>query len=69
MKCDKALHHLQLALQYTFEHEPFPQAISRAYNNLGTAYQSLNDLDKAKEYYELALNQSIYGNDLPGQAR
>ena len=69
MKRDKALHHLQLALQYTFEHEPFPQAISRAYNNLGTAYQSLNDLDKAKEYYELALNQSIYGNDLPGQAR
>ena len=51
------------------EHEPTPQAISRVFNNLGTAYQALNELDKAEENYDLALSQSIYGNDLPGQAR
>ena len=68
-KREKALGHLKSALNLTLEHEPVPQAIGRAYNNLGTAYQSLNDYDMAREYYELGLNQAIYGNDLPGQAR
>ena len=66
---DKGLYHLEKALDLTVEHEPTPQAIGRAYNNLGTAYQALNELDKAEEKYDLALSQSIYGNDLPGQAR
>ena len=66
---DKGLYHLEKALDLTVEHEPTPQAIGRAYNNLGTAYQALNELDKAEEKYDLALSQSIYGNDLPGKAR
>ena len=66
---DKALHHLYKALDMAVDFETTPQAISRAYNNLGTAYQSLNELKKAKEHYDLALAQAIYGNDIPGQAR
>ena len=66
---DKALHHLEKSLDLTVKHEPTPQAIGRAYNNLGTAYQAMNDLEKAEEYYDLALGQAIYGNDIPGQAR
>ena len=66
---EKALHHLEKSLDLTVEHEPSPQAIGRAYNNLGTAHQALNELDKAEEFYDLALGQAIYGNDIPGQAR
>ena len=66
---DEALFHLQKSLDLTVEHEPTPMAIGRAYNNIGTAYQSLGDLDKAEEHYDLSLSQSIYGNDIPGQAR
>ena len=66
---DKVLYHLEKALDLTVEHEPTPQAIGRAYNNLGTAYQALNKLDKAEEYYNLALSQAIYSNDLPEQDR
>ncbi len=66
---DKALSHLQKSLEITLKHEPTPQAIGRAYNNLGTAYQSLGDLEKAKEMYECAQDQAIYGNDKAGQAR
>ena len=66
---DKVLYHLEKALDLTVEHEPTPRAIGRAYNNLGTAYQALNELDKAEEYYDLALSQAIYGNDLPEQDR
>ena len=66
---DKGLNYLTKALDLTVKHEPTPQAISRAYNNLGTAHQALNELDKAEENYDLALGQSIYGNDIPGQAR
>ncbi len=35
----------------------------------GTAHQSLGDLTKAEEYYDLALSQAIYGRDVGGQAR
>ena len=66
---DKALYHLQKSLDLTVEYERTPQAIGRTYNNLGTAYQSLGDLDKAQEYYDLALSQAVYGNDTAGQAR
>ena len=66
---DKALFHLQKSLNLTIKHEPSPQAIGRTYNNLGTAYQSLGDLEKAQEYYDNALCQAVYGNDKPGQAR
>ena len=66
---DKALHHLFKALDMAVDYETTPQAIGRAYNNLGTAYQSLNELDKAEEYYDFALAQAIYGNDISGQAR
>ena len=66
---EKGLNYLTKALDLTVKHEPTPQAISRAYNNLGTAHQALNELDKAEENYDLALGQSIYGNDIPGQAR
>ena len=66
---DAALHHLKKALALTIEHETTPQAISRAYNNLGTAYQSLEDFKGAEENFNLALNQAIYGNDVAGQAR
>ena len=43
---------------------PKPLAALNIYNNLGTTYQSLNDLDKAEEYYDLALSQAVYGNDV-----
>ena len=66
---DKALHHLFKALDMAVDFETTPQAIGRAYNNLGTAFQSLNELAKAEEHYDLALAQAIYGNDVPGQAR
>ena len=66
---DKAISHLQKSLDLVLEHDPVPQAIGRAYNNLGTAYQSMGEWDRAKEYYELALGQCIYGKDLAGQAR
>ena len=68
-KKDKALFHLQKALDLTVKYEPTPSAIGRAYNNIGTAYQSMGDLDKAEEHYDLALSQAIYGNDPAGQAR
>ena len=35
----------------------------------GTAHQSLGDVSKAEEYYDLALSQAIYGRDQGGQAR
>ena len=66
---DKALHHLFKALDMAVEHETTPQAIGRAYNNLGTAYQAINDYSEAEKHYDLALSQAIYGNDIPGQAR
>ena len=66
---DKAIFYLDKSLELTIKHEPSPQAIGRAYNNLGTAYQSLDDLEKAGEFYDLALSQAIYGRDVPGQAR
>ena len=66
---DEAVYHLQKSLDLAMEYERTPQAIGRTYNNLGTAYQSMSDLDKAEEFYDLALSQAIYGNDIPGQAR
>ena len=70
MNCkEKAVHHLNVALELTLKHEPTPSAIGRAYNNLGTAYQALNELEQAQEYYDLALAQAIYGGDQAGQAR
>ncbi len=38
-------------------------------SHTGTAHQSLNDVTKAEEYYDLALSQAIYGRDVGGQAR
>ena len=50
----QALFHLNKHLNLTLQYEPTPQAIGRAFNNLGTAYQSIGDLDKAQENYDLA---------------
>ena len=66
---DKALHHLFKALDMAVDYETTPTTIGRAYNNHGTAFQSLSELVKAEEYYDLALAQAIYGNDISGQAR
>ena len=66
---EKGLSHLQTSLNLTLDHDPDPSSISRALNNLGTAYQSLNELDKAELYFDQALSQAIYANDLIGQAR
>ncbi len=66
---DKAMYHLQKSLDITLQFEATPQAIGRAYNNLGTAYQSFNDLDQAEIHYESAFSQAVYGNDEAGQAR
>ena len=68
-KRDKALYHLERALNFTMTYEPTPQAVGRALNNLGTAYQAMNENSKAKSYYDDSLSQAVYGNDLPGQAR
>ena len=56
---DEAVYHLQKSLDLAMEYERTPQAIGRAYNNLGTAYQAIGDLDKAEEFYDLALGQAI----------
>ena len=66
---DKAVYHLELALSLTQQYDPVPSSLSRALNNVGTAYQALNDIDTAEDYYDQALCQSIYGEDLVGQAR
>ena len=66
---EKGLSHLQTSLDLTLDHDPDPSSISRALNNLGTAYQSLNELDKAEVYFDQALSQAIYANDHIGQAR
>jgi len=66
---DKAISSLDKSLELALSHEPTPQAIGRAYNNLGTAHQSSGSLDKAEEFYDLALNQAIYGMDTAGEAR
>lgn len=68
-KRDDALKHLRSSLELALSHDPTPQAIGRAYNNLGTAYQAVGELEQAKDYYDMALSQAVYGNDLPGQAR
>ena len=65
---DKAIHHFLKSLDLAIEHEHTPQAIGRAYNNLGTAYQSMSNIDKAEECYDLALTQAVHGNDIAGQA-
>ena len=66
---DRALHHLHQSLELAIQHEAIPESIGRSYNNLATAFQASNELNKAQEYYDLALTQAIYGNDVPGQAR
>ena len=66
---EEALTHLHKSLDLTAKYEPTPNALGRAYNNLGTAYQSLNELDKAGEFYDQALSQAIYGNETQGKAR
>ena len=68
-KYERGLYHLQKSLELTIIYEPTPSAISRALNNLGTAYQALSKLDEAESYYDEALSQAIFGNDLIGQAR
>ena len=68
-KREKGLSHLQTSLELTLEYDFDPSSISRALNNLGTAYQSLNELDKAELYFDQALSQAIYANDVVGQAR
>ena len=47
-------------------YEDNPLAVGRAVSNLGSAYQAIGDLRKAKEYYEIALGHAIYGNYLQG---
>ncbi|XP_019853064.1 PREDICTED: tetratricopeptide repeat protein 28-like [Amphimedon queenslandica] len=68
-KREKGLSHLQTSLDLTLEHDFDPSSISRALNNLGTAYQSLNELDKTEIYFDQALSQAIYANDVVAQAR
>uniref|UniRef100_A0A1X7T6K1 CHAT domain-containing protein n=1 Tax=Amphimedon queenslandica TaxID=400682 RepID=A0A1X7T6K1_AMPQE len=68
-KREKGLSHLQTSLDLTLDHDFDPSSISRALNNLGTAYQSLNELDKAELYFDQALSQAIYASDVVGQAR
>ena len=66
---DKALDHLMTAFHMSARYEGNPLAVGRAVSNLGTAYQAIGNLSKAKEYYEIALGHAIYGNDLQGQGR
>ena len=66
---NKALYHLKKSLDLVLVHEPTPIAICRAYNNLGTAHQALNELDLAEQNYRLAQTQAVYGNDRTGEGR
>ena len=68
-KKDKGIHHLKKALNLTLAHDCTPSSLSRALNNLGTGYQAVGDLKTAEEYFDQALCQAIYGEDLVGQAR
>eukprot|EP00731_Ephydatia_muelleri_P036360 Em0241g5a len=55
---DAALHHLKKALALTIEHESTPQAMSRAYNNLGTSLREHEDFKGAEENFNLASGSS-----------
>ena len=57
------------AFHMSARYEGNPLAVGRAVSNLGTAYQAIGNLPKAKEYYEIALGHAIYGNDFQGQGR
>ena len=66
---NKALDHLMTAFHMSARYEGNLLAVGRAVSNLGTAYQAIDNLPKAKECYEIALCHAIYGNDLQGQGR
>ncbi|RLV58738.1 CHAT domain-containing protein [Parashewanella curva] len=61
--------YLKQALELTLEHEPTPEAIGRACNNLGTYYQALGEFDEAMQCYNDALSQAEFGHDKAGTAR
>ena len=65
---DEALHHLKKAFEISEKYEDNPLAIGRVSFNLGSAYQAINDLPKAKEHYKIALQYNIHGNDLDSQS-
>ena len=52
---DKALDHLMTAFHMSGRYEGNPLAVGRAVSNLGSAYQAIGNLLKAKEYYEILL--------------
>jgi tetratricopeptide (TPR) repeat protein len=47
---------------------PDPKSLVYARNNIGTAYRSLGDPIKAKDYYEQALAQAVHIENKPAQA-
>ena len=65
-KKERGMHHLEKSLDLTYVHDPSPSSISRALSNIGTGYQAIDRLDKAEEYYDQALCQAIYSNDVMG---
>ena len=64
---EEAVCHFQKALRLITEYERDPETLFFTYNSVGSAYQSMNDLEKAKEYYELALQQEF--RDIPSKIR
>jgi len=51
------------------KYECNPLAVGRAVSKLGSAFQAIGSLWKAKEHYETAQGHAIYDNDLQGQGR
>ena len=48
----------QKSLRFITEYENDPRVLFRTYNHFGSAFQSMNDLIKAEEYYALALRHA-----------
>ena len=68
-KTESAIEHLHKALEIALDQENTPAALSRAYNNLGTAYQSSGNLTVARAMFESARTHGKQGSDKAGLAR
>lgn len=65
---DRAMPHLYMALDLAVARDQTPTAIGAAYTNLGSAHLARNEIDKAAEFFDMAIAQAIYGNDREGRA-
>ena len=60
----KGLHYFKVALEDAMTHDFSPSSLSRVFNNLGTEYQAIGDIDKAEELYQKALLHAELTDDV-----